>query len=84
MRRRMLGALKGLVIGGGSLACAACGSSGRVAGVALGVSVASSAGAAGNVDLVRFPALSPDGSQIVFTCGATSGRSRAPGARRSA
>lgn len=66
MRRGLLGAFKGLVIGGAGI-LAACSSSSRVAGIALGVGVASSAGAAGNVDLIRFPSLSPDGSQIVFS-----------------
>jgi len=67
MRRGLLGAFKGLIIGGLGLATAACGSSSRIAGVAIGVSIASTAGAGGNVDLVRFPSVSPDGSQIVFS-----------------
>lgn len=67
MRRGTVQSLKGLVMCGLSLLAAACGSSPRVAGVAMGMGVATTAGAAGNVDLIRYPSVSPDGSRIVFT-----------------
>ena len=69
MRRVTVRSVAGVVIGGLALLASACASSSRsgAAGVAMGLGVASTAGAGGNVDLVRFPSLSPDGSQIVFS-----------------
>ena len=47
MRRGTVQSLKGMVMCGLSLLAAACGSSPRVAGVAMGVGVASTAGCGG-------------------------------------
>jgi len=67
MRRILVRAFQGLTFAGAGLAAIACSSSSRVAGIAIGVSAMSASGATGNVDLIRFPSVSPDGSQIVFS-----------------